>query len=339
MTETPQRLGGLARSASLPAARRSEIARAAAQAKWAKPEDRGEVPRARSEGVLPIGDVNIDCYVLHDRRRLVSKRAMARALNLKSEGGNAFIKTLSGKRLGSAIGPALREKIENPIVFNRQAGDPAHGFEATVLIDLCTALIDARGSLLPSQQFLADQAEIIVRSAAKVGIIALIDEATGFIEDKRKNEYRELWQAFITDNYRQWEKEFPDALFDMIYRLYGLKRLNPKSTKHPKFFAKVLRKYIYQPVANSNGAILEELEELNPVVYANGGRRVKLFQFLSEEIGMPALRQHIWQTVGIGRTVSTKEQFDRAFFTAFPQSRPVRPGETLDLFAELIDDA
>lgn len=338
MSDTPQSLGGKARKAALPAEQRSDIASAAARARWMKPEERGELPVARSEGVLPVGDVHIDCYVLQDRRRLISKRAMARALNLQSEGGNAFMKTLSGKRLGSAIGSELAAKIINPIHFKRLAGDLAHGFEATVLIDLCNALIAARHTLLPSQQFLAVQAEIIVRSSAKLGIIALIDEATGFIEDKRKHEYRELWQAFIQDNYRQWEQEFPNDLFDMMYRIYGLKRINPKSTKHPRFFSKFLRKYIYAPLANSNGAILEELEERNPVVYANGGRRLKLFQFLNEEIGMPALRQHIWQTVGIGRTVSNREQFDRAFMTAFPQARPVREGAVKDLFDDLPQD-
>jgi len=336
--ETPQSRGGNARRDALPAERRSEIARAAARERWAKPEDKGELPTARSEGMLPIGDVSIDCYVLQDRRRLVSQRAMARALTLKSEGGNALRKTLAGKRLGSGIGAELREKLENPIIFKRQAGDLAYGFDATVLIDLCTALIDMRDDLLPSQRFLADQAEIIVRSAAKVGIIALIDEATGFIEDKRKHEYRELWQAFITENYRQWEHEFPDELFNAIYKLYGLKRINPASSKHPRFFSKVLRKYIYQPLANSNGAILEELEELNPVVYANGGRRLRLHQFLNEELGVPALRQHIWQTVGIARTVADKKGFDRAFFTAFPQARPLRKDDTLDLFLDLNDD-
>jgi hypothetical protein len=299
----------------------------------------GELPKARSEGVLPIGDVNIDCYVLQDRRRLVSKRAMARALGLKSEGGNAFLKTLSGKRIGSAIAAEIWAKVEKPIVFNRLAGDLAHGYDATVLIDLCTSLMDAKDRLLPSQQFLAVQAEIIVRSAAKVGIIALIDEATGFIDDKRKHEYRELWQTFIRENYKQWESEFPNDLFDMMYKLYGLKRLNPKSTKHLRFFSKFLRKYIYQPLANSNGAILEELEERNPVVYANGGRKLKLFQFLSDEIGLPALRQHIWQTVGIGRSVGTRDQFDRSFYNAFPQARPRRDGAVRDLFEGLTEDA
>ena len=180
----------------------------------------------------------------------------------------------------------------------------------------------------------------LVRSAAKIGIIGLIDEATGFISDKRKHEYRELWEAFLRDEFRQWEEaEFPDELFNVMYKLCGLKRFQPNSTKHPRFFAKFLRKYVYQPLANSNGAILEELEQRNPVVYANGGRRYKLFQFLSDEIGMPALRQHIWKTVGIDLSVGGKDQFDRAFYKAFPVARPIRPGDTLDLFASLEQDA
>ncbi|BDV34250.1 P63C domain-containing protein [Methylocystis iwaonis] len=334
--KSPQSLGGKARADKLPAQARKEIARKAALARHsAKTDPETGLPLARSEGTLPIGDVNIDVYVLWDRRRLVSKRAMARALGLKSEGGNAFLKTLSGKTIGSAIPENLWEKINNPVIFKPLSGDPAHGYEAAVLIEVCDALIDARDDLLPSQKFLARQAEIIIRAAAKIGIIALIDEATGFIEDKRKEEYRELWRDFVRDEFRQWEgAEFPDDIFDLIYKLYGLKRFNPKSTQHPKFFGKILRKYIWIPLANSNGAILEQLDEKNPVIYANGGRRYKLFQFLSDEVGLPALKQHIWQVVGIGRSVKTKEQFDRSFYAAFPQAIPNKGGGQLSLFDE-----
>lgn len=324
--------GGRARAVRLSPETRREIAREAARARWAIVKDPSRLPEARREGKLNIGDVTVDCYVLKDGRRLVHKRAMARALGLRSGGGNAFLKTLSGKKIGSHIPPELQSKIENPIVFKPRSGDPAHGFEATVLIEVCLALIEARDVLLPSQIFLARQAEIIVRSAAKLGIIALVDEATGYSEDKRRDEYRQLWNAYIKDEASQWDLEFPDDLFDLIYKLYNLRRVDPKSTKHPRFFAKVLRKYIYQPLAHSNGAILEELEEKNPVVYANGNRRYKLFQFLSEEIGKPALRQHIWKTVGIGLTIKSKDQFDRAFFTAFPEGLPGRIPGMRDLF-------
>ena len=258
---------------------------------------------------------------------------MARALGLKSDGGNAFMKTLSGKIIGSKIPPELRVKIENPLVFKHLSGDPAHGFEAVVLIELCDFLMGIRDQLLESQKFLAQQAETIVRSAAKIGIIALIDEATGFIDDKRREEYRELWLDYLREEAKRWEKaEFPDDLFNVIYKLYGLRRFNPNSTKHPKFFGKFLRKYIWAPLANSKGAILEEIEIKNPVVYANGGRRYKLFQFLNDEVGLPALRRHIWKTVGIGDSVTTKEQFDRQFYNAFPEARPLLKHGTPDLF-------
>ena len=107
----------------------------------------------------------------------------------------------------------------------------------------------------------------------------------------------------------------------MIYRLYGLKRKNPKSFKHPSFFGKFIRKYVYAPLANSNGAILEELEMKNPIVYSSGGRRHKMFQFLSEEIGLPAFRQHLWQVVGLGMGAPDKAMFDRSFNRAFPQAK------------------
>ena len=147
---------------------------------------------------------------------------------------------------------------KNSIEFKPLAGDPAHGYRAETFIDVCNAIIDAGkwGRLAKSQLFLAVEAEIIVRSAAKIGIVGLIDEATGFIADKRKEEYKELWQQFIREEFRQWEEpEFPDEFFNIIYKLYGLRRFNPHSSKHPRFFSKFLRKYIYQPLANSNGAI------------------------------------------------------------------------------------
>ncbi len=326
--------GGKARAEKLTPAERSEIAKAAARARW-RPELTGALPEARSQGSFHIGDVSVDCYVLKDRRRLIHKRAMARALGLKSTGGNAFSKTLNGKNLGSKIPKELRQKIENHIVFKPLNGDPAHGYEATVLIELCDALMDARDDLLPSQKFLARQAEVIVRSAARLGIIALIDEATGFTEDKRHDEYRKYWDQFIRDEARKWEQaEFPDDLFSMFYEVYGLRRHSPESTKHPRFFSKLIRKYIYQPLLNSNGAILEALEEKNPVVYANGGRRYKLFQFLSDEVGMPAVKAQIWQVIGIGRGCKSRRQLETRFYESFPEAAPHRPQAIRDLFDE-----
>jgi hypothetical protein len=320
--DTPQRRGGLARRESLSPNERRRQARQAAIARWAQV---GDVPEAEYQGTLTIGERDLEVYNLPDGRRLFHKRVMGHALGLKSQGGNAFMKMLSGKKIRSEIPDDLLAKVANPVIFRAFNGDLAHGYEAAVLIDVCQALIDARnkGILGTRQQFLAIQSEIIIRASAKVGINALIDEATGYSDNKRKDEYRRLFQEFLREEHSQWEgAEYPDKFFDMIYKLYGLKRKNPDSNKHPQFFGKFIRKYIYYALANSHGAILEQLDQKNPVVYTNGGRRYKMYQFLSEKVGVPALRAHLWQTVGIGSIADSHEHFDRAFYKAFPEAIP-----------------
>jgi hypothetical protein len=338
-----QSKGGVARAKALSSENRREIAKKAAQARWAKLDDPTNIPKASHQGILQIGDIEIEVYRLDDGRRLIAKSAMAKALTLKSEGGNAFLRTVTRKGVRSAIDDNLWAKIEKPITFRYIDTDPssiggtADGYEATTLIEVCDALVQARNDklLAPSQSFLAVQAEIIIRSAAKIGIVALVDAATGYIEDVHRHEYLNLWREFVSAEFRQWEKEFPDLFADMIYKLYKLKRKDPKSFKHPQFFGWFTRKYIYHPLANSNGAILELLDEQNPVVYGGGGRRFKLHQFLAEQVGMPALRQHLWQVIGIGNAARDKNDFERSFYRAFPEAIHKDDTGQFDFFSKL----
>jgi hypothetical protein len=334
---TKQSKGGSARATKLSPEERREIAAAAAKARWAKISDPNRLPVATHQAPLQIGAVTVDAYVLDDRRRMMSKAAMAAALGLKSMGGNAFLRSMTRQAVRAGISDALWKAIENPQHFRPAPTNSApasliiDGYEATVLIDICEVLIDAGRAdrLNKSQEFLAKNAEIILRSAAKLGIIGLIDEAVGFL-DRDKDEYRLLFQQFIRSEWTQWEKEFPDKFADMLYRLYGIRRFKPETSQHPRFFAKFTRKFIYHPLANSRGKILEMLDEKNPVVYANGGRRYKLFQFLSEEVGMPAIRAHLWQVVGIGNASTNIRQFERNFFRAFPEALPVGKNYAFD---------
>lgn len=321
-----QSLGGAARAEKLPAKKRKAIASHAAKARWEivkiqaqQMQDPNYVPEALCEGLLEIGSVEIECYVLSNMKRVIHKRGMAKALGMKSEGGNVFLRAMNRKGLGSGIGEELREKIDNPIIFKTLTADLGHGYDATVLIDICDAIIQAAkdGNLGSGQETLAIQAEIIMRASAKLGIVALVDDATGFIADKRRQQYKELFKEFIREEANEYQGEFPDQLFDVMYRIYGLPR-KADAKNHPRFFAKFIRKYIYEPLANSNGAILEMLDEKNPVVYSCGGRRYKMFQFLSEVVGISSLRAHLWQIIGIGNASRNKVQFEKNFANAFP---------------------
>ena len=331
-----QAKGGIARAEKLSTDERRNIAKKAAEARWLKLRLQNSIPVADTAGKLRIGEVELDVYVLQDRRRVISKKAMAQALQLKSEGGNAFLRTLSRKGIASVISDDLRKKIEKPIFFQGIRGESCDGYEAETLIEVCDAIIEAKNKdkLSGSQMFLAFQAEIIFRSAAKIGIIALVDEATGYL-DSIKDEYRKLFERFVKNELSEWESHFPNKFFSMIYRLYGLKRQAPDTTKHPQFFGHFIRKFVYFPLANSNGAILSELEKRNPVVYAGGGRKYKFFQYLSDEIGVDAFKQHLWQVVGIGESSPDKASFERSFYRAFPEAIPKKDLEQLDFYAIL----
>lgn len=339
MARSIQSRGGEARAKSLTTEVRREIASRAAKARWAKINDPNTLPTASLRGSLTIGDVTVQAYRLNDGRRVISKKGMADVLALKSTGGNAFLRSMTRPGVRSEIDQKLWETIQNPIYFKlidpdsgNDIGVTADGYEADTLIDICKSVVSAylNRKLHGKQYFLYARAEIIMRAAAKLGITALVDNAVGYRPDTNIQEYQKLFQQFIIDECRQWEQEFPDKYLDMIYRLYGLKRTNPDSTKAPKFFGKFTRKYIYFPLAHSNGAILDELDRKNPVVYASGGRKYKMFQFLEEKVGLSALRQHLWQVIGIGQVSASKDQFNRNFYKAFPEAIPVGKNYEID---------
>jgi hypothetical protein len=136
---------------------------------------------------------------------------------------------------------------------------------------------------------------------------------------------RDLIPEFIREEMKVYnETQFPDQLFDIIYKIYGLPR-KADARNWPQFFGKFIRKYVYEPLENSHGAIFEMLNKKNLVVCVNRGRRYKMFNFMSDVIGMPALKSHLWQVFGIGNSVKGKTQFERAFHTTFPQSKD-KPG-------------
>lgn len=132
-------------------ARRRQIAIEAARARWEKIGSQNELPVVSHKGPLKIGNVAIDAYRLKDGRRVISKKGMAQALALKSSGGNAFLRSLTRPGLRSEIDQKLWETIENPIFFSFVdpdseigPGATGDGYEATTLIDVCKAIIDAQ---------------------------------------------------------------------------------------------------------------------------------------------------------------------------------------------------
>lgn len=292
-----------------------------------------QLPKATHQGQMTVGDLNLDCYVLEDGRRVFHKRGMARSLGLKSEGGNAFMRSMTRKGIGSELGEKLVERIANPINFKPLTQDLAHGYEADVLVDVCKAIIkaDEAEKLSKSQHNLAVQARVLLNAFAKVGVTALIDEATGFQQIREPNALRILVEQYIESEKQEWMKQFPDSYYDDLNRLYGSKRLTMTSTgaviqNRPQHFANFTRSYVYHPL--ENGAVLEELDRINPKIDKKGTRRARFHQHLTQGYGIEKLKRQVQEIQTLMAVSDTVTGFKKLFMKRFPKTGD--QGELLD---------
>lgn len=273
-------------------------------------------------GILPIGGLQLECYVLEDGRRVFHKRGMAKALGLKSEGGNAFMKTLSRKGLGSELDENLWEKINNPILFKALGSDPAHGYDADVLVEVCKAVLRAKiaGKLTKSQDNIANQSQAIVNALAKVGIVALIDEATGYQSERGPDALKLLMEAYIDKEMREWEKEFPDDYYITLNKVYGsdpyvTRTLGAVVINKPQHFGNFTNKFVYGPL--ENGEVLKELQRINPQFDAKGSRKQKFHQFLKKGFGLEKLRAQRQEVLTMLKLSDNIDDFKRLYEKRF----------------------
>jgi hypothetical protein len=300
--------GGDARAKTLSAERRSEIARAAVEARWAK-AGKEPLPKATHKGTFKEEfGIDVDCYVLDDEKKtaVISQTGMGQAIGLSSR-GNAFPRFLSSKAMAGFIGAQLSEKISQPLRFQWGSGGAqtqVHGFDATLLIDVCKAIVaaESEGRLNRQQTHVAKQAHTILGASAKAGIQGLVYALAGY--DATKEEVIAAFKFYVQEEARDYEKEFPPQLYEEWYRLYNLPK--PERNRPWKFMHLTVGQ-VYKPLAHSNGKILELTKAQRD---SSQARWKRLHQFLSE-IGVKALRTHLGQLLGIARVSKTKDQYER----------------------------
>lgn len=293
-----------------------------------------ELPYATHQGQMAVGDLLLDCYVLNDGRRVFHKRGMAKALGMKSGGGNVFIRAMNRKALGSQLGENLLFKLDNPINFKPLTQDLAHGYDAEILAEIAKVIVDSwNAGLLPStQESLAAQAKIIYDAFAKIGVVALIDEATGFQQIRQPDALRLLVQQYIEAEKREWEKQFPDAYYDELNRIFGsnpytINKNGVVMQNRPQHFAKFTRKYVYHPL--ENGKVLEELDRINPKIDKKGTRKARFHQHLSLGYGIEKLKSQVQEVMTLLRVSDSVTQFKKLFTKRFPKE-----GDQFELFDE-----
>lgn len=296
--------GGIARANALTEEQRKEIAKKAAQTRWGL--------RATHKGNFKEEfGIDLDCFVLNDENKsaVITQRGMGVALGY-SAGGNHFSRLINSKSLMPYLGPELVDKIENPILFqivdvvpSGETNVKAYGYDVSILIDVCKALINASydKKLKKSQNKIIHHAQIIINASAKSGIKGLVYALSGY-----KPEVEEVIAAFkkyILEEAKKYEKEFPTELYMEWQRLYKI--VPPEKGKNWKMMHLTID-HIYIPLAKSNGRLLKLLREAKDI---QGDKNKKLFQFLNE-IGTQALRLQIGRVLGIAETSSNKLDYE-----------------------------
>jgi hypothetical protein len=314
-TDSIQAQGGRARAQSLSAERRAEIAAKGAAARW-------NLPKATHEGDLPIGGAIIHCAVLEDKRRVLTQsdvmRVIGRARQAKGRAyydGDANLPAfLNAKNLKQFI-PNDLYVTSSQVEFKPLKGTRAFGYPAELLPKVCEVFLRARdaGVLKHTQLHIAKQADILMRGLAHVGIVALVDEATGYQKERAQQALAEILEKFIAKELRGWTKTFPVEFYEHIFRLHGWK-FDPENVKRPSVIGHYTNDIVYARLAPG---VLQELREKNPVV--NGHRKNKHFQWLTGDIGDPKLRAHVHGVIPLMRISDTWDEFKKYLNKAYPK--------------------
>lgn len=322
--------GGEARANTLTQEERSSIARQAARARWQKREpaqersesatatpkrvpeiieDRtrpGLMPFSMFKGNLKIADLTIECHVLNDGRRVFTQMEILRVLTGGADTGNLnrylSRNPLYDNTLASRTGFQFKIPGTNAIGIGR---------EATDLIEICETYLEARDQkLLKSGQLkLAAQAEIIIRACAKVGIIALIDEATGYQQVRARNALQLKLQAFIADELQEWAKMFPDEFWFELARLEGI-HYSPRS--RPLRWGKYVMMFVYDAI---DGDVGKELRKKNPDPHFKQNHHQWLKQF-----GRDKVNNQLQRVITIMKLCDDMDDFRKKFAKVFQKS-------------------
>jgi hypothetical protein len=266
---------------------------------------------------------------LEDGTRVITQASFLEALgrhrkaNVRREGGEDRVPAiLQGKAINPFIPAELREK-SRPIVFRLPTGGRASGYNAEVLPAVCEIYLKAReANALPrNQQHVAQQAEILVRGLAHVGIIALVDEATGYQELRAKDALAKILEAFIAKELQGWVRTFPDDFYRELFRLRGLD-FPTATVQRPQYFGHLTNDIVYKRLAPG---VLKELKNVTPRDHA-GRRKHKLFQRLTTNVGYPKLREHLGSVVTLMKLSTDWHDFTQKLERIHP-----RVGDTMQL--------
>lgn len=309
---------GLARAAALTPEARSAIAKRAAEKRWSG----DAAPEAIRDGILKIGEAEFQCFVLADHTRVLARASFVRAIGRtgKVKGGREYDGELQTPVFLTANNlkpffPSDLEGNSKPILLKHKGVDII-SYRAELLPAVCDVFADAlaAGALRKNQIHIAEQCRILSRGLTRVGIIGLVDEATGFQEVRDRQALQEILNRYLRKELAAWAHRFPDDFYKEIFRLRNWEWKGMKVNR-PQVVANYTKDFVYERLAPG---ILEELEKRNPKT-EKGYRKGKHHQLLTDDVGHPALAQHLHTVIAFMRASSTWAQFKHLLDKALPK--------------------
>ena len=284
---------------------------------------------------LEINGIQIHCYVLEDETRVLSQRGVFRGVGIRRGGSQVergddallfvprFMRSL---RLSPHIPDELMNQLNSPIVFS-QSGVITYGYRATIIVDICEVILQARdaGALGRRYKDITARCELLLRGFARVGVIALVDEATGYQKIRAQRALAEILEKFIATELQPWTKTFPYEFYEQIFRLKGWP--GPQGTRRPSVIGKYTNDFIYHRLAPG---VLDELRRKNPVLPA-GYRKDHHHQWFTPDVGHPKLKEHISGVIALMRAAPNWESFQRLIARSYPKMNQQLPMYDEDL--------
>lgn len=279
-------------------------------------------PKAFKSGIINLHFTSIPCAVLKDGTRLITTSGLQKALGRANPSGGKNVSAVLPSFLNvQALKPFIDNDLMSslsPIEFYMLGGGKAFGYKAEVLPQVCDVFLKAReaGVLTEKQLKHAASADLIIRSLAKIGIIGLVDEATGYQEFRDKTALQALLDKYLSAECAKWAKTFPDKFYMEIFRL---KNWNPtRELRHkPGAVAHITNDLVYKRMAPE---LLNSLEDKNPINDQTGRRKNCHHQHLTREQGINHLKGHLFMLQRLMKMANNWEEFMKMVNDFLPYS-------------------
>lgn len=290
------------------------------------------LPKRLYSGTVNIAGHELSCAVLDDKTRVLTSTAVFSAFGRSRKGKAKDDNRLSNmpsfldaKNLEPYIKNVFPDGMDMSVEFVSKNGNIVYtGYNAEILPLICEVYLQAKDAdvLTDSQKPLAEASGILVRALSKVGITALIDEATGYERDRKADELEQLLAVYISAELLPWTKVFDDDFYKEIYRL---KQWEYNGHFRNSYVGKITNFLVYNRLPKE---VVDRLKELNPMIKSESGksyRKHKLHQRLSSDFGVIQLKELLASDMAMMRAFDDWDTFEEKYRKSFN----ISPEETI----------